>query len=265
MKNKLIETANYISEWLKNYSDKSNSNGFVIGISGGIDSALTSTLCAMTTKPVLCVEMPGKNQSTELSTKHIEWLKTKFNNVTSICIPIGNMLEETIKANLSNIEEKHNLTIANTASRLRMVTLYFQAGVHGYLVCGTGNKVEDFGIGFFTKYGDGGVDISPIGDLMKSEVKVMAKELGVIDEIIKVAPTDGLWNDGRTDEDQIGATYDELEWVMNYSESMDTPKKPLSKREKEVFEIYTKRHNTTKHKINPIPICSLEGILYDKK
>ena len=253
---KVIE---YVVSWLKDYAEKSNVNGFMIGISGGIDSAVTSTLCAKTGLPVMCLEMPihqAKNQITRAS-DHIEWLQKNFKKVSSKHINLTPVFDSLIAA-FPKVEDEEQLlmSLANTRARLRMTTLYYFAALKGYLVAGTGNKVEDFGIGFFTKYGDGGVDISPIADLMKSEVYEIAKYLGINEAIIKAAPTDGLWGDDKTDEDQIGASYDELEWAMTQAE-MGKKISDFSDREKEVFSIFTKRNKANKHKMIPIPICEI--------
>ncbi len=249
----------YIVSWLKEYAKKSNVNGFVIGISGGIDSAVTSALCAKTGFPVLCVEMPihqAKNQITR-ALNHIEWLQNNFNNVSSKHINLTLVFDSLIAAfPKPEDDEQLLMSLANTRARLRMTTLYYFAGLNGYLVAGTGNKVEDFGIGFFTKYGDGGVDISPIADLMKSEVYEIAKYLGIHDAIIKAPPTDGLWGDDKTDEEQIGASYDELEWAMKQAE-LGKKITDFSGREKIVFSIFTKRNKANKHKMIPIPICEI--------
>jgi NAD+ synthase len=241
---------------MKDYSKQSRSKGFVVGISGGIDSALTSTLAAMTKNPVLCIEMPihqSKNQVTRAQ-NHIKWLKNNFNNVSSHQIDLSNMYDVFINKNSHNSKySSHHLALANTRARLRMTTLYYFAQLNNFLVAGTGNKVEDFGIGFFTKYGDGGVDISPIADLLKTEVFQVSKELGIINEILIAAPSDGLWEDNRTDEDQIGATYPELEWAMYFRGK----KELLSKRQKEVLEIFHSLHNRNKHKMMSIPVCKI--------
>lgn len=237
-----------ISKWLKSYLESSNLDYFIIGISGGIDSALTSTLCAQTGKKTLVISMPIHQSEDQLQRahNHIQWLKEKYPNVESFEFDLTNTFE-TFKS-LFPIENK--LALANSRSRLRMVTLYQIAGTYKGLVVGTGNKVEDFGVGFFTKYGDGGVDISPIADLTKTEVRQMAKELGIIKDILIAKPTDGLWEDGRTDEDQIGATYEELEWAMDFKED---PQK-LFGRQKEVYYIFNKLNKQNKHKINPMPV-----------
>ena len=249
----------HIGSWLKNYLKNSNSNGFVVGVSGGIDSAVTSTLCAATGFPVLCVEMPihqGKNQISRAK-EHIAHLKEQFEHVTSIEVNLTDTFESFIKevprVDVSNIV---NISLANTRARLRMSTLYYFAGLYGYLVAGTGNKVEDFGVGFFTKYGDGGVDLSPIADLLKSEVYEIAAFLKVPKSIQVAKPTDGLFGDSRTDEDQIGASYDELEWAMKQAEKGKTIA-DFEGRNKLVLDIYMQRNQANKHKMIPIPVCEI--------
>lgn len=231
-------------------------NGFVVGISGGIDSALTSTLCAITTKDVICLNMPIRQTKAEYqrANEHISWLKSLYPNVTSKEIDLSSVFDHVSEVYPQDIQDW--LTMANTRSRLRMLTLYAMAGNKKMLVAGTGNKVEDFGVGFFTKYGDGGVDISPIADLMKSEVYILAKELGVAESILKAAPTDGLWEDGRSDEDQIGATYDELEWAMRFLNEPSSFSK-LSGRQKQVLDIYNTFHQRNLHKMTAIPVCTI--------
>jgi NAD+ synthase len=237
-----------ISDWLENYLEEADMNCFVIGISGGIDSALVSTLCAQTGKKTIIVSMPIHQQSEQLNRayKHADWLTQRYPNIKSYTKDLS-VLFDNFKS-LFGVPE-HKLALANSRSRLRMVTLYQMAGMNKGLVVGTGNKVEDFGIGFFTKYGDGGVDISPIADLTKTEVRAMAKELGIIEDILTAKPTDGLWDDDRTDEDQIGATYEELEWAMDFT---GDPKE-LSDRLKEVYYIYKKYNKLNSHKIQSIP------------
>lgn len=250
---------NHIVNWLTDYLEKSKQKGFVIGISGGIDSAVVSTLCAQTGYPLLCLEMPIHQAENQVSRawKHIEWLKKKFKKTQAKTVKLTPVYDEFVSvAEKSENEYSYNLSLANTRARLRMTSLYFYAGIHGYLVAGTGNKVEDFGVGFFTKYGDGGVDISPIADLMKSEVYKIAEFLGIDQEIQKAAPTDGLFGDNRTDEDQIGASYDELEWAMKAAERGQISK-DFSGREREVMEIYEKRHRANLHKMVPIPVCEI--------
>ena len=253
---KVIE---HIVSWLKSYAENAGVNGFVVGVSGGIDSAVTSTLCALTNFPVLCVEMPihqGHNQ-VERSAIHVDQLNSRFDNVNSLKID----LTATFEVFRMQVPEHSNsdvtsMSLANTRSRLRMSTLYYLAGLHGYLVAGTGNKVEDFGVGFFTKYGDGGVDLSPIADLMKSEVYELAKALKVDISIQKAKPTDGLFGDSRSDEDQLGASYDELEWAMQQAE-LGKVASDFTGRESAVFQIYEQRHKANKHKMIPIPVCKI--------
>jgi NAD+ synthase len=250
------EVINYIVSWLVDYSAKSHTSGFVIGISGGIDSALTSTLCALTQKPVIALNMPIRQHKAEFdrSAEHIEWLKKNYANVTSDAVNLTHIFEKIESDFPVSIQDF--LTMANTRARLRMLTLYAFAGHHKMLVAGTGNKIEDFGVGFFTKYGDGGVDISPIADLLKSQVYGLAKELNVVESILQAKPTDGLFADGRSDEDQMGATYDELEWAMLALEKR-VNEKQFSEREKQVMEIYKSRNRANKHKMEAIPVCKI--------
>ncbi|MDY6972546.1 MAG: NAD(+) synthase [Thermodesulfobacteriota bacterium] len=249
-----------IVDWLKAYCDGAGLKGFVVGVSGGIDSAVTSTLCARTEKQVLLLNMPIHQASEQLSLaeKHIEWLEQKYTQVKGITIdltPLFSALEESFPQHVQD-----GLSMANTRSRMRMLTLYAFSSHHKMLVVGTGNKVEDFGVGFFTKYGDGGVDISPIADLMKSEVYAVAKELGIIQPILNAPPTDGLWFDNRTDESQIGATYSELEWAMQFEvESKDEDK--IDERQKRVLGIYRKLRHANMHKMNPIPVFKIPETL----
>jgi len=252
MNNKAVIT--HIVNWLTAYAEKSHTNGFVIGISGGIDSALTSTLCALTGKQVICLNMPIHQHKAEYDRgqQHIEWLKSKHSNVNACEVELTQPFEALSKAFPVEIQDR--LTMANTRARLRMTTLYAFACHHKLLVAGTGNKIEDFGIGFFTKYGDGGVDLSPIADLMKSEVYALASELGVVTSIQQAAPTDGLFADGRSDEDQIGATYNELEWAMSFIAAKGD-QSTLNPRQQEVMAIYQQRHAANLHKIEPIPVC----------
>ena len=237
-----------ISDWLKNYLLENNLDCFVVGISGGIDSALTSTLCAHTGIKTIVVSMPIRQNKEQLlrANNHIDWLKENFKNVISYTFDLTHIFEIFE----SMFEVKNNLSLANSRSRLRMVTLYQVAGINGGLVVGTGNKIEDFGVGFFTKYGDGGVDISPIADLTKTEVREISKRLGINDEIIKALPTDGLWDEDRTDEEQLGASYEELEWAMNFKGDVNL----LSDRKKIVYEIFSYHNKKNNHKMNPIPI-----------
>lgn len=249
----------HIVNWLKEYAENANITGFVIGISGGIDSAVTSTLCAKTGLELLCLEMPihqGKNQVTRAD-RHIDWLMSNFKTVNRKKVELTPVFDSLVAAfpKVDNEEERF-MSLANTRARLRMTSLYYFAALKGYLVAGTGNKVEDFGVGFYTKYGDGGVDLSPIADLLKSEVYEIAKLLGVNKEIIEAAPTDGLWGDSRTDEDQIGASYPELEWAMQMDDEGKTAK-DFSGREKVVFKIYKKLNSANQHKMIPIPVCEI--------
>lgn len=255
----LEQVNNYIVNWLKDYAQKAKVNGFVIGISGGIDSAVTSTLCAQTGLKTLCVEMPIHQDSTQVNRgkEHIEFLKNNFSNISNEVTDLTEVFE-TFKTQFPNSGEEHiyTLSLANARARLRMTTLYFHAGMNGLLVAGTGNKIEDFGVGFYTKYGDGGVDLSPIADLMKSDVYALAKYLKVPSSIQKAAPTDGLFGDSRTDEEQLGASYDELEWAMLEADKNKT-NEDFYGREKEVFSIYKRLNTANQHKMNPIPICML--------
>jgi NAD+ synthase len=251
--------SNEIVQWIKDYATKNNRKSLVVGVSGGVDSALVSTLCAMTGLPTHCVVMPcqTKTDQTDRGNKHIEWLRSKFDNVYYECVDLTNTFEAFQRVTTTCYHNK--LGYANSKSRLRMVTLYQIATATNGLVVGTGNKVEDFGVGFFTKYGDGGVDISPIGNLLKSEVRTMCRALGVLPELSEAVPTDGLWDDTRTDEDQIGATYDELEWAMEFFESNDPGDIHLwggevTTRQREVLAIYDKWHNAGAHKLAPIPV-----------
>lgn len=246
-----------IVNWLKTYAENAKVNGFVIGISGGVDSAVTSTLCAQTGMNVLCVEMPIHQHESHVSRgrEHIDQLKKRFPNVTNTHTDLTSVFEAFKKEVPTDFEEsKLILTLANTRARLRMTTLYYFAGVQGFLVAGTGNKVEDFGVGFYTKYGDGGVDLSPIADLMKSEVYSLAAYLKVPDSILLAVPSDGLFGDEKTDEQQLGASYDELEWAMLEDEAGKT-NNDFSGREKTVFEIYKTLNKTNQHKMREIPVC----------
>jgi len=258
--------ADEMSEWLKDYAAKAGSRGFVLGVSGGIDSAVVSTLCAKTKLPLLILEMPihqGEGEVTRAK-NHIQWLKGNYPNIESKEIELTDAYDILYEDYAGGgpvfgrqiQQEDYDFSMANTRSRLRMTTLYQYAGMYKFLVAGTGNKVEDFGIGFYTKYGDGGVDISPIADLMKSEVYALGAALGIRKEILNAAPTDGLHTDGRTDEDQIGATYDELEYVMKLdgNEPLALPEGMTNEREIEVIKIYNKFHNSNKHKMNSIPV-----------
>lgn len=250
---------NHIVKWLKDYAKKNNQKGFVVGVSGGIDSALTSTLCAETGLDVLCLEMPIHQSDSQVSRamEHIKWLKAKYPNVRMTQVNLTPVFESLLKA-LPNVddEESRLMSLANTRARLRMTSLYYFAALENLLVAGTGNKVEDFGVGFYTKYGDGGVDLSPIADLLKTEVYELAKDLGINENILTAPPTDGLWGDSRTDEDQIGASYPELEWAMQM-EHKGKSTFDFKGREKEVFDIFMDYNTKNQHKMQPIPVCEI--------
>lgn len=254
---------NHIVNWLKDYAQKANAKGFVIGISGGIDSALTSTLCVKTGLELLCLEMPIHQEDSQVSRaiNHIAWLQDNFDKVSKEQVNLTPVFDSMVAVfpAVKN-EDDRFMTLANTRARLRMTSLYYFAALHGYLVAGTGNKIEDFGVGFYTKYGDGGVDLSPIADLLKSEVFELAAHLYINKEILEAAPTDGLWGDDRTDEDQIGASYPELEWAMQ----MDLEKKSATDfkgRKLEVFNIYKRLNTANQHKMVPVPICTISDEL----
>ena len=242
---KPLEKAKFISNWIKNYTEMmpSKAESLIIGISGGIDSSVSSTLSAMTGLKTIVLSMPIKQKSSQhdLSLRHQEWLIKNFDNVEAQTINLDKLFE-TFKDTLSKFDSK--LGLANSRARLRMTTLYQVAAANKGIVVGTGNKVEDFGVGFYTKYGDGGVDISPIADCNKTEVWEMGKELNILKEIIEAAPTDGLWDDGRTDEGQLGLKYEELEEAMNNINSINREK-------------YEKIRNTNLHKMEPIPVCKI--------
>ena len=242
---KPLEKAHFISNWIKSYTDTmpSKAQSLIIGISGGIDSSVSSTLSAMTGLKTIVLSMPIKQKSSQhdLSLKHQEWLIKNFNNVEAHTINLDKLFE-TFENTLSNFDNE--LGLANSRARIRMTTLYQVAASNKGIVVGTGNKVEDFGVGFYTKYGDGGVDISPIADCNKTEVWEMGKELNILKEIIEAAPTDGLWDDGRTDEGQLGLKYKELEEAMSNINS--------SNREK-----YEKIRKMNLHKMEPIPVCKI--------
>ena len=227
-------------------------DGFIVGISGGIDSALTSTLCAMTGKPTLIVTMPIRQTSAEYgrAIEHIDDLKNRFPNVLGMEVNLTDIFEQMEKDFPADVVANH-LAMANTRARLRMTTLYALGQAHKRLVAGTGNRVEDFGVGFYTKYGDGGVDLSPIADLTKTQVRAVAAHLGIVDSIIVAKPTDGLWADGRSDEDQLGASYPELEWAMDFTGSEDN----LTERQLTVLALYRRLHAVNKHKMEAIPVC----------
>ncbi len=240
------ERVNYIKNWILDYckSMPNEPDSLVIGVSGGIDSSVSSTLCALSGKKTIVLSMPIKQlkDQHDLSIKHQDWLKKKYKNVESHLIVLDDVFK-SFKKSLSKFDSEHGL--ANSRARLRMTTLYQVAASNNGLVVGTGNKVEDFGVGFYTKYGDGGVDISPIADCTKSQIWEMGKDLGILKEIIQAQPTDGLWDDGRTDINQLGMSYKELE---------DAMKDSSDKNHKKYLEI--RKRNL--HKMNPIPVCKMK-------
>ena len=246
---------NNITTWIKSYCENNLIESLIVGVSGGIDSALVSTLCANTEINTYVILLPlnQNKEQTERGEKHIEWLQLNFSNVKKIKIDLSELFN-FFKLTLPN--ELHNdLSFANTKSRIRMTTLYHIAQTKNGIVVGTGNKIEDFGIGFFTKYGDGGIDISPIADLYKSEVYSMSSSFNIIEEILNAKPTDGLWDDDRSDESQIGATYDELEWAMEFKNKDDL--NILTDREQEILKIYKMFNKKNKHKMVNIPIFKI--------
>tara|TARA_B100001996_G_C18532745_1_gene543732 strand:+ start:37 stop:774 length:738 start_codon:yes stop_codon:yes gene_type:complete len=235
----------FIKDWILDYvnSMPKRAQSLVIGISGGIDSSVTSTLCAMTGIKTIVLSMPIKQISSQhdLSIKHKEWLEKKYKNVETKLIELEDVFK-SFESKLSNFDSEHGM--ANSRARIRMTTLYQVAAATSGIVVGTGNKVEDFGVGFYTKYGDGGVDISPIADCTKTEVWELGKELDIIDEIIKAPPTDGLWDDGRTDASQLGMSYEQLEEAMNNPNSQNRSK-------------YLEIRKVNLHKMEPIPVCKI--------
>ena len=249
----------HITRWLNEYADNAGAKGFVVGVSGGIDSAVTSALCANTGLSVLCLEMPIHQESSQISRawEHINYLENKFPKVRAQNLNLTEVFDKFIDILPEHKEtENKKMALVNTRARLRMSALYYFAQYYGYLVAGTGNKVEDFGVGFYTKYGDGGVDISPIADLLKTQVYELGKALGVPKSIMNAPPTDGLWGDDRTDEDQIGASYPELEWAMQQVE-LGKYEGDFSGREQEVYHIYQNLNKRNQHKMNPIPVCNI--------
>jgi len=247
---------NKISQWIKTYSEENKIKTLVVGVSGGVDSAVISTLCVLTGLDVLVVNMPIYQNKTldSLSDQHISWLVQNYKNVQSKKIDLTSCFDSF--SGVFTEKDKDELSLANSRARLRMTTLYQLAATNSGIVVGTGNKVEDFGVGFFTKYGDGGVDISPIANLMKTEVWELAKSLGISDEIIEAAPTDGLWNDGRTDEDQLGAPYSEIEKAMIYSEENSLTEYTPTTDEKfnTTLKTYWYHRSKNLHKMIPIPV-----------
>lgn len=253
------KVVDHIVNWLRDYATNARVNGFVIGISGGIDSAVTSTLCAKTGLDLLCIEMPIHQAASHVSRaqEHISQLKQRFSNVSDSRVDLTPVFEEfKTEVTLDGKQAIVDMALANTRARLRMTTLYYHAGLLGLLVAGTGNKVEDFGVGFYTKYGDGGVDLSPIADLLKSEVYQIGEYLNVPDSIMKAAPSDGLFGDARSDEDQIGASYPELEWAMKMKDEGKT-EIDFEGRQKQVFQIFMRYNRSNTHKMIPIPICEI--------
>jgi NAD+ synthase len=270
-----IAVADHISQWLKQYSEKSRTTGFVVGVSGGVDSALTATLCARTGLETILVEMPIHQAESQVSRaqEQIAFLKSNYSNVSDYRVDLTGTFETLIEAlPAAEVTDAVFLARANSRARLRMTTLFYFAGLHRKVVAGTGNKIEDFGVGFYTKYGDGGVDVSPIADLTKSEVFAVAKSVGVVESILRAKPTDGLWGDDRSDEDQLGASYPELEWAMDFLNEKHGDSVPhiilnmddysnLSAREKEVLAIYHRLHKANRHKMDPIPVCLIPAEL----
>ena len=242
---KASERINYIKKWILDYckSMPKEAKTLVVGISGGIDSSVTSTICALTGKKTIVLSMPINQikEQQDLSLNHQDWLKNKFKNVESYLVNLDSLFK-SFKSSLSEFNNEHGL--ANSRARLRMATLYQVAASNNGIVVGTGNKVEDFGVGFYTKYGDGGVDISPIADCTKSQVWEMGKDLGILKEIVEAQPTDGLWDDGRTDESQLGLSYKELEEAMENENSVNRDK-------------YNSIRKANLHKMEAIPVCKI--------
>ena len=240
---KKSEIIKFVVDWIKSYKDTNNIDGLVVGVSGGIDSALTSTLCGLSGIKTLCLNMPIRQKEDQYfrAKRHIEWLIEKYENIQTIDIDLTNVFYE-FKSTVEKNSSTNKLALANTRSRIRMMTLYYHATINNSIVVGTGNKVEDFGVGFYTKYGDGGVDISPIADCTKTQVWELGKYLGVSKEIINSQPTDGLWDDGRNDVQQLGMSYEDLEKAM---ENKNDPN----------YQKYLKIREKNLHKMNPIPVC----------
>ena len=240
------ERINYIKSWILNYckSMPKEPSSLVVGVSGGIDSSVTSAICALTGKKTIVISMPIKQlkEQQNLSLKHQKWLENKFKNVEGYLVDLDNVFK-SFKTSLNKFENEHGL--ANSRARLRMATLYQVASSNNGIVVGTGNKVEDFGVGFYTKYGDGGVDISPIADCTKTQVWEMGKNLGILEEIIKAEPTDGLWDDGRTDVSQLGMSYKELEEAMKDSSNKN-------------YKKYLEIRKRNLHKMSPVPVCKMK-------
>ena len=252
--------AEHIVRWLQDYAASARARGFVVGISGGVDSAVVSALAARSGLNVLLLEMPIRQQADQVSRaqEHIARLQSAFANVKSLradLTPTFNLFADTVNVDEAEYPAKQ-LALANSRARLRMLTLYYYAQINGLLVAGTGNKIEDFGVGFFTKYGDGGVDLSPIAGLTKTQVYELAAYLDILPAIREAVPTDGLWDTERTDEAQMGASYPELERAMAAAEAGKT-RDDFSGREQEVFDIYTRLNRAAQHKIRPIPVCEI--------
>jgi NAD+ synthase len=248
------QLASHIVQWLAAYCREAQQAGFIVGISGGVDSALTSTLCAKTGLKTLLLSMPIHQQASQLkrARKHMDWLQANYSNVERMEVDLTTAFE-CLRNSFPKDAAAFELSMANTRSRLRMTTLYAIGQTHRCLVAGTGNKIEDFGVGFYTKYGDGGVDLSPIADLTKTEVWDVSKYLGISEEITNAKPTDGLWGEDRTDEDQLGATYPELEWAMEFTGDESS----LTARQCEVLGIYRRFNRVNRHKMEPIPVCKI--------
>jgi NAD+ synthase len=248
------QLASHIVQWLAAYCREAQQAGFIVGISGGVDSALTSTLCAKTGLKTLLLSMPIHQQASQLkrARKHMDWLQANYSNVERMEVDLTTAFE-CLRNSFPKDAAAFELSMANTRSRLRMTTLYAIGQTHRCLVAGTGNKIEDFGVGFYTKYGDGGVDLSPIADLTKTEVWDVSKYLGISEEITNAKPTDGLWGEDRTDEDQLGASYPELEWAMEFTGDESS----LTARQCEVLGIYRRFNRVNRHKMEPIPVCKI--------
>jgi len=255
---KTKQRISHIVTWIRKYARRHKISSLVVGVSGGIDSAVVSTLCAETGLPTVVLSMPihQSSHTHDLSQRHVEWLKQNYTNVEGYTYDLTAMFDQFVKAVLHHDQE---LAFANSRARLRMTCLYQVAQSVGGIVVGTGNRVEDFGVGFFTKYGDGGVDISPIGDCLKTDVWVMGRKLGVLEDIITAAPTDGLWSDGRTDEDQLGMTYPELEEAMRLDSLSDDEIEILSLggKARKRLQRYRAIRARNMHKMQPIPVCQI--------
>ncbi len=249
----------HIVKWLKDYAINAGVKGFVVGVSGGIDSAVTASLCARTGLEVLLIEMPIHQAESQVNRawEHMRNLESEYSKVNAINSSLSSIYDSFLNI-LPELptSDSGKMALVNTRARLRMTALYYFGQLNGLLVAGTGNKVEDFGVGFYTKYGDGGVDLSPIADLLKTEVFALGKVLGVPESILVASPTDGLWGDNRTDEDQIGASYPELEWAME-QQGLGKSTEDFMGREKEVFLIYSRLNKINQHKMNPIPVCKI--------